>query len=90
MSLPSNETILAMGVETYIRNLAKQHGVTSQQDALSRMAVKLSELSGDDVQMGQIHQILINLTRGRHVSTADAFSLLKLYLRETKSQQAAS
>lgn len=79
MSLPSNETILAMGVETYIRNLAKQHGVTAQQDALSRMAVKLSELSGDDVQMGEVQQILINLARGKYINTHDALYLLRLY-----------
>lgn len=79
MNLPSDETILAMGVETYIRNLAKQHGVTAQQDALSRMAVKLSELSGDDVQMDEMQQILINLVRGKYIKTHDAFYLLRLY-----------
>lgn len=82
MSLPPAETILAIGVETYIRNLATQHGVNDQQDALSRMAVKISELSGDDVKMGEIHQILINLTRLKMISKSDSFLLIGMYLNE--------
>ena len=79
MSLPPVEAILAIGVETYIRNLATQHGVNDQQDALSRMAVKISELSGDDVKMGEIQQLLINLSRRKNISNSEAFCLLHLY-----------
>ena len=84
MSLKNLEQIKPENVEAYIRSLAEQHGITSEKNAISLMAEKISELSDAEVQMDDVKQMLINLARAKKIEKRDAFQLLALYLRHQK------
>jgi hypothetical protein len=50
-------------VEEFVRALAAEHGVTTQQDAYDRLAQVLTNLSGEEVVLDDVERLLVALKR---------------------------
>lgn len=64
------------------RRLAEAHGVCALRDDVSRMASALTSLSGDDVVLDEVEQLLVNLCRAGVLSTTKMLDLQVRYLKE--------
>ena len=65
------------GVASFVQALADQYGVTAARNALDDWADKASSLSGDNVNLGEFHQLLVNLRRA-HIITSEQLAQLHL------------
>jgi len=74
----------ADSVESQVRRLAKAHKVTAELDDLSRMAVVISQLSGDDIELDDVEQLLVNLKKKGVLSTPEVLTLQGRYLEEKR------
>lgn len=68
-------------VEEYVRALAAEHGVTLEQDAYANMAQVFTNLSGDDVQLDEVEQLLVGLKRKGVLQGPEMILLQAEYLR---------
>lgn len=50
-----------ISVANRVRRLAQSHNVTAEPDGISRMAVAITRLAGDEVQLDNIQQLVVNL-----------------------------
>lgn len=73
-----------ISVASQIRNLAKSHNVTAERDSMSRMAVAITRLAGDDVELDNVEQLLVNLKRKGVLSKSEALSIQGDYLQEKR------
>lgn len=71
-------------VATEVRNLAKRYNVTDERDGVSGMAVTISRLAGDIVNLDGIEQLLVNLKRKGVLSKAEIIALQGRYLVEKR------
>jgi hypothetical protein len=74
----------ADSVEAKIRRLAKAHNVTAELDDMSHMAVTITRLTGDVVQLDDIEQLLVNLKRKGALSKSEILTLQGEYLQEKR------
>lgn len=73
------------GIGLYVADLARRSNVTAVEDALSRMATKFSELSGDEVVLDETERLIVNLARRGVISRQDMLKLHGKYLAESRS-----
>ncbi len=71
-------------VETYVRSLARRHGVDYKATPADHWAETVTRLAGDEVRSGPVQDLLVALKRAGKLSKADMASLLVNYLRERK------
>ncbi|EMX9855341.1 hypothetical protein [Klebsiella michiganensis] len=71
-------------VADYIRLLARDNNVTANRDGMSRMAVTITALAGDSVELDNIEQLLVNLKKKGVLSKSEILQLQGLYFREQK------
>lgn len=69
-------------IEQQIRDLADQHGITAERDRMGRMAQKITELSGDDVALDEVEQLIVNLAKSKVISNREALDLQLKHLNE--------
>lgn len=77
----------SLTVANQVRSLAKTHHVTAEQDGMSRMAVAITRLAGDIVELDPIEQLLVNLKKKGVLSKAETLQLQGSYLREKRQQK---
>ena len=74
--------VAASHAAAIIRALAAKHNVSYVETTLDVWANKITELCGDDVQLGEIELILVALQRAGHMTGREATQLQAEYLRE--------
>ncbi|QHG65980.1 hypothetical protein [Pseudomonas putida] len=73
-----------ISVATEVRKLAKMHNVTAERDGVSGMAVTISRLAGDIINLDVIEQLLVNLKRKGVLSKVEIMALQGRYLAEKR------
>ncbi|BCX71238.1 hypothetical protein [Pseudomonas izuensis] len=76
----------AGSVENQVRKLAKDHRVTADPDGMSRMAVIITRMAGDVVELDGVEQLLVNLKKKGILSKSETLALQGRYLQERRSQ----
>jgi hypothetical protein len=71
-------------VEAKVRRLAKAHDVTAELDDMSRMAVTITRMAGDVVELDDIERLLVNLKRKGVLSKSEILTLQGEFLQEKK------
>lgn len=74
----------ADSVASQVRRLAKAHQVTAELDDMSRMAVTITRLAGDGVELDGVEQLLVNLKRKGVLSKSEILTLQGRYLQEKR------
>lgn len=74
----------AISVASQVRRLAKFHKVTAERDGMSRMAVAITRMAGDSVELDNIEQLLVNLKRKGVLSKSEILTLQGGYLQEKR------
>lgn len=74
----------AVSVASQVRKLAKAHKVTAERDGMSRMAMTITRLAGDQIELDSIEQLLINLKRKGILSKTETLALQGRYLQEKR------
>lgn len=69
---------------TEIRKLAREHKVTADRDSVSSLAVTITRLAGDVVELDSIEQMLVNLKRKGVLSKSEVMALQGRYLQEKR------
>lgn len=77
----------AVSVASQVRKLAKDNKVTAERDSMSRMAVSITYLAGDAVELDGIEQLLVNLKKKGVLSKSEVLALQGRYLQEKRSQK---
>jgi hypothetical protein len=77
----------AVSVASQIRKLAQDHEVTADLDGTSRMAVIITRMTGDVVELDGIEQLLVNLKRKGVLSKSEILALQGRYLQEKRAQK---
>ncbi|VEF11547.1 Uncharacterised protein [Pseudomonas fluorescens] len=72
------------GVASEVRQLAEKHKVTAERDSLSRMAVTITALAGDAVELDAVEQLLVNLKRKGVLNKTEIMVLQGRYLEEKR------
>lgn len=72
-------------IANHIRQLAKSHNISNVQDNISRMAVKITSLAGDNIELDGVEQLLINLKRKGVLTKNEILALQASYLKEKRS-----
>lgn len=73
-----------ISVANRVRRLAQSQNVTAEPDDISRMAVAITRLAGDEVQLDNIQQLLVNLKRKGVLSKSEALTIQGEYLQEKR------
>ena len=73
-----------ISVANRVRRLAQSHNVTAEPDDISRMAVAITRLAGDEVLLDNIQQLLVNLKRKGVLSKSEALTIQGEYLQEKR------
>jgi len=73
-----------ISVANRVRRLAQSHNVTAEPDDISRMAVAITRLAGDEVQLDNIQLLLVNLKRKGVLSKSEALTIQGEYLQEKR------
>lgn len=79
MSEPASAT-----AATEVRKLAKEHKITADRDSMSCMAVTITRLAGDDVELDGIEQLLVNLKKKGVLNKFEILALQGRYLQEKR------
>jgi hypothetical protein len=74
-------------VANLVRKLAKEHMVTADPDGMSRMAVLITRMAGDDIELDCIEQLLVNLKKKGVLSESEILALQGRYLQERRSKK---
>jgi hypothetical protein len=77
----------AASVASQVRRLAKDHQVSAEPDGMSRMAVTITRMAGDSVELDGIEQLLVNLKKKGVLSKTETLALQGRYLQERRSQK---
>lgn len=76
-----------VSVATQVRRLAKSHKVTAERDGMSRMAVAITRMAGDVVELDNVEQLLVNLKRKGVLSKSEILTLQGGYLQEKRDSK---
>lgn len=71
-------------VDAKVRRLAKAHNVTAELDDMSRIAVTVTRMVGDVVELDDIERLLVNLKRKGVLSKSEILTLQGEFLQEKK------
>ncbi|EKW1654925.1 hypothetical protein [Citrobacter freundii] len=71
-------------IASYIYQLAKEHNITATRDNISNIATAITTLSGDDIELDDVEQLLVNLKRKGFLTKAEILQFEGRYLREQK------
>ncbi|MBC8997301.1 hypothetical protein IAI51_12255 [Pseudomonas sp. N40(2020)] len=71
-------------VASEVRQLAKEHEITADRDSLSHMAVTITRLAGDVVELDSVEQMLVNLKRKGVLSKTELMAFQGRYLQEKR------
>ncbi|BBN54245.1 hypothetical protein ACTJKT_17985 [Pseudomonas sp. 22526] len=74
----------AAGVASEVRKLAKAHKVTTEPDSMSCMAVTITRLAGDSVELDSIERLLVNLKKKGVLSKTQTLAFQERYLQEKR------
>ncbi len=74
----------AVSVASQVRKLAKDHKVTAERDGMSLMAVTITRLAGDLVELDGVEQLLVNLKKKGVLSKTESLVLQGRYLQEKR------
>ncbi|KAB0485611.1 hypothetical protein [Pseudomonas reinekei] len=77
----------AVSVASQVRQLAKDHPITADPDGMSRMAVTITRMAGDIVELDGIEQMLVNLKKKGVLSKSETLALQGRYLQERRAQK---
>ena len=77
----------AVSVANQVRKLARDHKVTAKRDGMSRMAVSITRLAGDVVELDASEQLLVNLKKKGVLSKSEILALQGRYLQERRAQK---
>jgi hypothetical protein len=83
-SLGGHLTIPTTGVAQFVRDLARQFGVSYARTPSDQWAETVTRLAGDEVRSGPVQDLLVALKRAGRLSADDMAALLVGYLREHK------
>lgn len=67
-----------------VRKMAEIHHITAERDGISRMAVAITGLAGDVVELDGVEQLLVNLKRKGVLSKSETLALQGRYLQEKR------
>jgi hypothetical protein len=73
-----------VSIASKVRRLAEAHHVTAERDSISRMAVAITGLAGDVVELDSVEQLLVNLKRKGILSKSETLALQGSYLQEKR------
>lgn len=73
-----------VSVASEVHRLAKTHKVSAEPDSMSRMAVTITRLAGDLVELDDVEQLLVNLKKQGVLTKTQALSLQGRYLQEKR------
>lgn len=73
-----------VSIESYVQQLAKDNNVTANRDDMSRMAVTITALADDSVELDNVEQLLVNLKKKGVLSKAEILQLQGRYFREQR------
>lgn len=73
-----------VNVASYVQELAKENNVTAKRDVMSRMAVTITALTGDFVELDKIEQLLVNLKKKGILSKNEILQLHGRYICEER------
>lgn len=73
-----------VSVASYVRKLAEDNNVTANRDGMSRMAVTLTGLTDDSIELDNVEQLLVNLKKKGILSKSEILELQGHYFREQK------
>jgi hypothetical protein len=79
-----------VSVANQVRQLAKAHNITAELDGMSRMAVTITRLAGDAVELDGVEQLLVNLKRKGVLTKAEILTLQGQYLQEKRRSKKRS
>lgn len=82
MGICSKKNIV--NVASYVQELAKENNVTAKRDVMSRMAVTITALTGDFVELDKIEQLLVNLKKKGILSKTEILQLHGHYICEER------
>ena len=74
----------AVSVASHVRKLAKDYKVTAERDGMSCMAVTITRLAGDLVELDNVEQLLVNLKKKGVLSKTESLALQGRYLQEKR------
>ncbi|CAI1782245.1 Uncharacterised protein [Serratia ficaria] len=74
-----------VSVASYVHQLAKDHEITHSRDGMSRMAVAITGLADDAVELDEVEQLLVNLKRKGVLTKPEILSLQARYFREQRN-----
>lgn len=77
-------TTAVVSVASEVRKLAKAHKVTAERDGMSHMAVTITRLAGDRVELDGVEQLLVNLMKKGVLSKTETLALQGRYLQEKR------
>ncbi|ARB31202.1 hypothetical protein HX787_27620 [Pseudomonas tolaasii] len=73
-----------VSVASKVRKMAEVHHVTAERDGISRMAIAITGLAGDVVELDGVEQLLVNLKRKGVLSKSETLALQGSYLQEKR------
>lgn len=73
-----------VNIASYVQQLAKDNNVTANRDAMSSMAVTITALADDSVELDNVEQLLVNLKKKGVLSKAEVLQLQGRYFREQR------
>lgn len=76
-----------VSVADYICQLAKNNNVMTKHDGMSRMAVTMTALADDSVELDNVEQLLVNLKKKGILSKSEILQLQGCYFREKNYYQ---
>lgn len=74
----------SLSIANKVCELAEVHRVTTQQDGISRMAVAITCVTEDIVELDMIEQLLVNLKKKGILTKVEALEIQGFYLRERR------
>ncbi|WP_392892676.1 hypothetical protein ACF6ZU_12115 [Pseudomonas migulae] len=77
----------AVSVASQVRKLAKDHMVSADPDGMSLMAVIITRMAGDVVELDGVEQLLVNLKKKGVLSKSETLALQGRYLQERRSKK---
>ncbi|HEY0207558.1 hypothetical protein [Acerihabitans sp.] len=81
----TNTTAISVAIQ--VRRLAKSHKVTAERDGMSHMAVAITRMAGDVVELDNVEQLLVNLKRKGVLSKSEILTLQGGYLQEKRDSK---
>lgn len=74
-----------VSVARYVHKLAKDHEITDYRDGISRMAVAITCLADDTVELDDVEQLMVNLKRKGVLTKSEILSLQGRYFLEQRN-----